>query len=201
MSAGALYGLLAWALLAAAGAALFARRRPWPLALLAAGLALTPLVAGESAAVWLHGAVGTPSATLLQLAILRLAAPRLEGWLRPPAALALLATAALFYPAALGWGDFDPYALGFRPWSLLAALLPLAAWLAWRRADAWLLLLGVDLLAYAAGLYGNLWDALIDPALVLCAGVALASTRYRRRQAALSPGTPRKPAPPADPAI
>lgn len=176
MNAAALYGLLAWALLAGAAAAPFAHRRPWALALLAAGLALTPLFAGESAAAWLHGAAGTPSATLLQLAALRLAAPRPGGWLRPPAALALLATAVLFYPAALGCGAFDPYALGFRPWPLLAALLPLAAW---RRADAWLVVLGVDLFAYALGLYGNLWDALIDPFLTLGA-LAAAASGFRR---------------------
>ena len=86
---------------------------------------------------------------------------------RPAAGLLLFV--ALFYPAALGWGPFDPYAAGYQPWMLLAAMVPLAAALIWRRLDAWLIILAIDLLAYSTGLFANLWDALFDPLLVLLA--------------------------------
>jgi hypothetical protein len=39
----------------------------------------------------------------------------------------------------------------------------------WKRLDAWLLILALDLAAYAGGLFANLWDALFDPLLVLLA--------------------------------
>jgi hypothetical protein len=37
----------------------------------------------------------------------------------------------------------------------------------WKRQDVWLLILAIDLAAYAGGLFANLWDALFDPLLVL----------------------------------
>lgn len=177
--AAATYGVLACALLVAYSATFLPGGRKWPLAAGAAGLALTPFFAGESLATALHGMLGAPSPTLVQLLLWRLApvfaVPLRRGVLSPAAAWTILGVAAVFYPLALGWGAFDPYGLGYRPWPLLLALLPLAAGLAWRRQDAWLLVLGVDLLAYATGLFGNLWDALIDPLLVLLALARLAA--------------------------
>ena len=160
----AAYGLLAHALIFAAAVALLPLGELRPrVALVATAVALLGGIAPA-----MHSLFGTPSLTLLQLAILQLVRPTLSPFGYRPALL-LLAVATLFYPAALGWGASDPYALGYQPWALLAALTPLAAALWWRRLDAWLLILAGDLAGYASGLFGNLWDALLDPLLVLLA--------------------------------
>ncbi|MDR1995330.1 hypothetical protein [Azonexus sp.] len=162
----AAYGLLAHALIFGAAAALLPLGELRPRAALVA--TAVALLGGIAPAM--HSLFGTPSLTLLQLAILQLTnrMPSPFGY-RP--ALILLAFAALFYPAALGWGASDPYALGYQPWALLTALAPLAVALWWRRLDAWLLILAVDLAGYAGGLFVNLWDALFDPLLVLLAAL------------------------------
>lgn len=166
MNALAAYGLLAHALLFGALVALL------PLGILRprAALAATAVALLAGLAPALHGLLGAPSVTLLQLAILQLA-DRTPSPLSYRPALCLLLFAALFYPAALGWGSFDPYALGYQPWALLGALLPLGAALWWRRQDAWLLILAIDLAAWASGIFANLWDVLFDPLLVLLAAV------------------------------
>lgn len=179
MSAATLYGWLAWAFLAGCCVALLPRCRRLPVALAAAGLALAPLFAGESVAVALHGAFSAPSFTLVQWAAWRLVAPGHPGWLTPRAAGFLLVVGLVFYPLALGLGPFDPYGLGYQALPLLAGLLPLAGWLAWRRQGAWLVILGLDLFAYAGGLFANLWDALFDPLLVLLAAASFALSRLR----------------------
>lgn len=168
----AAYGLTASCLLI--GAAL--SRLPWRhgrllgiAAALASSLTLGP---------WLHGILGAPSFTLFLWAALTLAVPSrpaLPGG-RAALALALALGAIIFYPLALGVGPFDPYALGYQPLPLLGALAALGAVLAWRRQGLWLVVLGADLAAYAAGLFPNLWGALFDPLLVL-----LAVTRLLRR--------------------
>ena len=79
----------------------------------------------------------------------------------------------MLYPLSLGLGPFDPFDLGYRPLPLLLLLAPLGFWLAWRRQDAALTLLGFDLLAYASGLFDNLWNACMDPLLVVVSILAL----------------------------
>jgi hypothetical protein len=56
---------------------------------------------------------------------------------------------------------------------LLLSIAALGLWLAWRRQEVALTLLGFDLLAYAMGLFDNLWSACLDPLLVLLAIFAL----------------------------
>lgn len=180
MNYATLYGLLASALLIGA-LATWAPRRRRLLALAAGGLALLPLAAGESLAMWLHGAAGAPSLTLAALALRRFAFLAEKPLLTRPAAFLILACGLVFYPLALGLGPYDPYALGYQPQLLLLALLLFAAWLARLRQDAWLLILGLGLAAYAAGLFGNLWDALLDPLLVGAAAMALLRSRRRSR--------------------
>lgn len=164
MNAVAAYGLLAHGLIFGATVALL------PLGELRQRAAMiataTALLAGIAPVM--HTTFGTPSLTLLQLALLQLANKSPSPFTYRPA-LGLLLFAALFYPAALGWGTFDPYALGYQPWPLLLALIPLAAALWWRRQDVWLIILAVDLAAYASGVFANLWDVLFDPLLVLLA--------------------------------
>jgi len=164
MNALAAYSLLAHGLIFGALASLL------PLGVLRPKAALTAtaiaLIAGIAPVM--HAVFGTPSVTLLMLAILHLPARPMTP-LGYPGALGLLAFAALYYPAAMGWGAFDPYALGYQPWMILGALIPvgIALWL--RRMHVWLLILAANLAAYATGIFANLWDVLLDPLLVLLA--------------------------------
>ena len=164
MNAHAAYGLLAHGLIFGAIVSLLPlgelRSRA---ALLATGLAL---VAGI--APMMHGTFGAPSLTLLQLALLQLA-NKTPSPFGQRSALGLFIFGLLFYPTALGLGAFDPYALGYQPWMLLAALIPIAGVLWWRRQNTWLIILTIDLAGYASGLFVNLWDALFDPLLFLVA--------------------------------
>lgn len=162
MNAAAAYGLLAHGLIFGAFTALL----PLGEFRARAALAATTIALIAGIAPLMHGAFGTPSVTLLQLAILQLASTTSSPFSYRPAA-GLLCFGAVFYPAALGWGAFDPYALGYQPGLLLAALLPLAAVLWWRRQALWLIILAVDLAAYATGAFANLWDVLFDPLLML----------------------------------
>lgn len=164
MNAVAAYGLLADALVFGAFAALLPLGPLRPRAALAA--TAVALIAGIAPVM--HGTFGPPSPTLLLLALLQLA-DRTPSPLSGKPALGLLLFAVPFYAAALGWGPFDPYALGYQPWAILAGLAPLAGALFWRRQNLWLAILAVDLAGYAAGLFVNLWDALFDPLLVLVA--------------------------------
>ena len=177
MNPTALYGLIAHGVILGALVALLplgGKRR-------LIGLATIPVALASGAAALMHGIVGTPSLTLLVLAIWQLGAanPALPGW-RP--ALALLAFAIPFYAMALGIGAFDPYAAGYQPLPLLAASLPLAALLWWRRRDRCLVILAVDLAGYACGLFANLWDALFDPLLVLLALLVIVMQLVRPRR-------------------
>ncbi|MER2539846.1 MAG: hypothetical protein ABTQ26_11460 [Azonexus sp.] len=173
MNVQAAYGLLAHSLIFGALVTLLPlgqlRARA---ALLATGLAL---VAGI--APMMHGTFGTPSLTLLQLALLQLALLQLANKSPSPLsqrpALFLFLFGLIFYPTALGLGAFDPYALGYQPWTLLAALIPIAVALWWRRQNTWLFILAIDLAGYACSLFANLWDALLDPLLVLIALVVV----------------------------
>lgn len=163
MNALAAYGLLAHGLLFGALVALL----PLGEMRARAALAATAMAMVVGIAPAMHGVFGTPSLTLLLLATLQLAG--LPAPLGERAARGLLAFALPFYAMALGLGAFDPYALGYQPWAPLALLAPVGIMLWWKRQDAWLLILALDLAAYAGGLFANLWDALFDPLLVLLA--------------------------------
>ena len=135
----AAYGLLAHGLIFGALAALL------PLGELRARVALaaTTLAMVVGIAPAMHGFFGTPSVTLVALAMLQLAG-KAPSPLSYRAALGLLIFALPFYATALGGGSFDPYALGYQPSALLAslALVGLALW--WKRLDGWLLILAAD---------------------------------------------------------
>lgn len=160
----AAYGLLANALLCGALVALL------PLGILRqkAAMAATAIALLMGLAPGLHGIFGAPSVTLLQLALLHLANRTPSPFTVRPAS-GLLVFALFFYGAAWGFGPFDPYGLGYQPWPILLALIPIAAALAWRRMHTGLLILAIDLAAYATGIFPNLWDVLLDPLLVLLA--------------------------------
>ncbi|MDP2883216.1 MAG: hypothetical protein Q8N89_16750 [Azonexus sp.] len=160
----AAYGLLAHALIFGALTALV----PFGELRARVALAATTLALVVGIAPGMHAFFGTPSLTLVALAVLQLAdktPPPLSY--RP--ALGLLIFATPFYAASLGLGSFDPYALGYQPTLLLAALLPLGLVLWWKRQDVWLAILAIDLAGYASGVFANLWDVLLDPLQVLLA--------------------------------
>jgi hypothetical protein len=169
--------LVAWIVWKLAARAPSRRRR-----LFAAGgavLALIPIADGVSAAMALRALWGDPSVTTLQLLALSLAGRPAPIGRAPAAALAIFGIA--FYVLALGFGDFDPYRLGYAAWPV-AAVLGAAALLAWRRGQPlWLWLLAVDLAVFAAGLpeSSNLWDVLFDPLLI--AAALILAVRGRRR--------------------
>lgn len=160
----AAYGLLAHALIFGALTALV----PFGELRARVALAATTLALVVGIAPGMHAFFGTPSLTLVALAILQLAdkTPSPLGY-RP--ALGLLAFAVPFYAASLGLGSFDPYALGYQPTLLMAGLLPLGLALWWKRFDLWLAILVINLAGYASGVFANLWDVLVDPLLVLLA--------------------------------
>lgn len=137
-------------------------------------LALVPVHDGVSLAMALRGLWGDPGITALQLLVLafmgRTPATFRHGW-HAPAVIVLLSLA--LYASALGPWDIDLYRLGYQPGWLVSALgaIALIAW--WRGQSLCLWLLAVDLLAWHAGLLEsrNLWDALLDPLLMLVMAV------------------------------
>jgi hypothetical protein len=156
---------------------LFSRLLPRRLTWLAAVFGLAALIPwghGLSLAAALRALWGDPSITTIQLLVLAVAGrtPAAFGrrW-QGPAVIAVISL--LFYPLALGAGDFDPYRLGFHPTVLLAVLAIPALLLWWRGQVLWLWLLAVDLLAFAAGVLEstNLWDYLTDPLLAIACAV------------------------------
>jgi len=146
------------------------------------GMAAMPLAWFSGLAALLHGFVGTPSVTLLVLAIWQIAGRGPSPLGQRPAWL-VIGTAAVLYPLALGLGSFDPYAVGYQPWPLLLAIGALAVVLLRCRREDWLLILSASLAGYAGGQFANLWDALIDPLLVLAALAVVVGQLARRRTA------------------
>lgn len=164
------FGLIASALCLGAVATLLPgrmlQRRIW--AGLAIALSLIPLPGGDSAAMWLHALLGTPSATLAQLVLLMCLGLR-PAPIEKPLLIAFLVIALEFYVLALGVGQLDVYGIGYRSALLIVALFPIGLWLAHQGKTSWLMILTIDLLAYATGLHANLWDALFDPVVVALA--------------------------------
>lgn len=161
-----------------------ARRAITAIVLLAS---LVPLGALPLAA-YLRGAIGDLSLTSLLLLVLYLARFTRGGAsaARPdPETGALLglvaATAVVFYPMALGWGDFDPYRLGYGSYGFLACLLALALWGA-LRSPLVAAAISLAVAGWSAGWYesANLWDYLMDPLLATYALGALAWRGLRR---------------------
>jgi hypothetical protein len=167
---------------------LFSRLLPRRLLWLAVALGLAALLPwhGLSLAQALRAFWGDPSITTMQLLVLGIAGRPPAAFARAWRAPAMIATfSLLFYPLALGAGDFDPYRLGFQPVLLLTALAVPALALWWRGQTLWLWLLAIDLLAFAFGLLEstNFWDYLIDPLLALvCIRLAMRNYAANQRQ-------------------
>lgn len=148
-----------------------------------AGLAGTAIALLAGLAPIMHATFGAPSITLLALALLRLI-PNPVALLGLRAAGLVVASGLLLYPAAAGWIGPDPYALGYHPWVVAGALLPLGVVLWWLGQSLWLLILAGGLATYAGGLFDNAWDALFDPLLLLAAVFVLVRHASGRLRAA-----------------
>ena len=109
---------------------------------------------------------------------------REEFWLY----VAVLSAAAVLYPTALGWGDWDAYRPGWGDGAFLTGLAFMA--LAAFCARLWLLpfALAAGVLAWTMGLLesNNVWDYLMDPWLVLlaCGQLFVVSVAFLRRRSA-----------------
>jgi len=187
MSASDAFGLFGCGLLGLAAVATLIPLRRLPhrsrhALMLAAALAVFVPFGDLPAAAYLRGVTGDLSVTTLVLAgaacIARITGRTPIGPRDLRALFWLLAPAALFlYPFALGWTQFDPYALGYGSIDFLTALLlaTLAAWRAKLYAVVFIVIAAA--LAYLAGAYEsrNLWDTLIDPLVSVYALVRLLS--------------------------
>lgn len=139
--------------------------------------------AGVLALPYLAAAAPGLSFTLIQLAALRLLAPRVRLRIATAALVVMALAGPAYFAAALGLGPTDPYDFGFHPRMLLGVVGLLGLGLAFAGERAALALLTGDLLAYALGFYANLLDALIDPVLILLVFIALGARAWRRRPA------------------
>lgn len=199
---GKLTARLAWRRLWTAAAALIA-------ALLTTGLRTEGIPLGG----FLRGTVGDLSVTtMLMLAAALSATLTGRSALDARSRTALFAWAAVagtaMYPLTLRLSRLDPYELGYRPRALLAlvAALIIAWW--WRRRGA-AVVLAAGVGAFNLGVLesANLWDYLLDPALVASAwGVLLwraarmLAERASRRAPSAPPGPARAPGQPPPPA-
>ena len=140
----------------------------WVTVLVLTPLVIYPFVYGP--VWWLRGLTGDLSITTLlllsfalyqQLFSQEVLGKREEKLIGP----AIVIIGAIFYPLALGVGNFDPYALGYDHHYLVAVvlLLSLAAFVAQFRVMAMMMVGAV--LAWNVQLLQsvNLWDYLIDP--------------------------------------
>ena len=163
------YPLCSWGV---AIAALVRLAAPWPIPRwlpVALGCVTFVPVAGMPVGRWLHGLGQTFSIPFALLLLDLVVAPfRVRSWLDAAARGAAVwwgaGASLLLYPAALGLGSFDPYALG---WSepgvaAAAAMMGAALMLVQNRFGIVLFFAGM---AWRLGLLesDNAWDYLVDP--------------------------------------
>jgi hypothetical protein len=186
MNAAAVYGLLSQGVIVAAAvrAARLLRGRapasPRAIETLVPLLAVTLVpIDGVSVAGHLRGLWGDPSVVSLGVLVLFLWRPSATpAWPHRHVCglLTLLVTLPLYFTlfVPVPMVTWDLYALGLQPWPVLAAIAVSA--LVMRRAGGgpWTALVGLALLAWAAGLMesDNLWDYLVDPGLLLAIAFA-----------------------------
>ena len=144
----------------------------------ALGVACIP-IDGLPLARWLAGFnanFSVPLVALLVAAVWRNATH--QRFLRPgdfqTAWIFAAASGALLYPLALGWGGFDPYALGWDSGWFFQAVAALTVGLIWKQNGFGILLLA-SIVAFNAGLIEstNFWDCLVDPFYFIASVVAL----------------------------
>ena len=95
--------------------------------------------------------------------------------------LSLACIAVIFYPLALGFTMFDPYAWGYGSWTFLLAVLLFALIASWMNLHMVVIAIALALCAWSFQWHesSNLWDYLIDPFLCLWALLSLAINYYQ----------------------
>ncbi len=95
-------------------------------------------------------------------------------------AVAILLTAIILYPTALGLTQFDLYAFGYQPILLGPFVLALFSFCVWLRITLPAVFLAAAFTGYALGLLesDNLWDYLLDPVVTVYAVVVLIGSRH-----------------------
>ena len=134
-------------------------------------LAFLPLFNGIPLAFYLRGLLGDLSIPTFTLLLAGLYGP-FPVWQATRKRLLMLAviTGLCFYPMVLGATPLDPYQWGYQPIWLISGLAVIVLF-SWRTHPELVWVLGCTVMAYNIGLMesGNLWDYLIDPALVVFA--------------------------------
>jgi hypothetical protein len=122
-------------------------------------------VDGLPLAAYLRGMVGDLSITTLLLAWALFRSAKADPVWPRACEWCLAATAAVFYPLALGVGPFDPYRWGYGEPQFLSVLLALAVFAHGQRLPLLAPAISLAILAWAGGFYEstNLWDYLLDP--------------------------------------
>ncbi len=149
-------------------------------AIAAAAAAVLIPVEGMPLGRWLHGIDGGLSIPFLASLFDRaVEAWRVSPLLDRPARAATgwfaLACGLALYPAALGFGDFDPYVLGWTSPVVMLMAAAVAAALIWRGNRFGHVLLVAGLLWQLDVLESeNAWDYLVDPIFFLLSPFAIA---------------------------
>jgi hypothetical protein len=154
-----------------------ALQRPKRAAVLAAALLVVSIpLWGLSLSGFVRGVTGDLSVSTLVLLALAVVHSLFKRALpgeqeRRAMLLAVLITAVVFYPLALGLGMFDPYRLGYGNLWFMLALLALTIWSALRYSAFLAVCIALAVTAWSAGWYEspNLWDYLFDPWLAIYA--------------------------------
>ncbi len=103
---------------------------------------------------------------------------------------AIVIVAIVFYPLALGYGMFDPYAWGYGTLGLLisvvvvALICGVAGWV----KGVWLLSLAIIAWSFRWHESANLWDYILDPFLALWSLYCIIHFFYARRRQKLQSG-------------
>jgi len=158
---------------------------PMTVLLLLCFAATSVRVLGLTAAGWLRGflpGVSLPTGILVAHACLRLCGR--HGLLHGRDFFGLwgfgAAAGLILYPAAMGWGSWDPYAAGWsRSWVVITAgILCIVALFRGHRLGMVLL---ATVLAWRIGLLEsrNYWDYLVDPLFAATALILFAASSFR----------------------
>lgn len=138
--------------------------------LIAIAAAVLIPISTRSAFDWIVSALERPSAPgLLLLALFAISAAtgrRFDGGSEFRFGTAMLVLAGvLLYPGAVGFLNYDPYALGYSGYVLPLALVLLLAYALFRRYFFIVAALNVGIIGFLldAGRSLNLWDYVIDP--------------------------------------
>lgn len=127
-----------------------------------------------------------PSMSLTVLAVASLLRVPLK--ISPISMCVVALLGAAFMCNALGVGEFDLYGIGYAPASGLLFGMAGLGLMGLVFAPPLAMLVGVAGLAFSVGLFDNLWDALLDPVLVIyCLVRGIRQLRERFNSARLHP--------------